>query len=230
MPNKDIFVKQDSLTQNLEELIKNENKRRNFARNNEVYTPVQITECPRRIIYRSRGTKVEENSSFQQEIIRDNAKLKWISILASLSGIKIKEKDLVVADCNYNLTGTVDAVLQIEDAKYILLVKTLSQEEYTKVNKDGAIKKHIIELMMLMWLIEIKDGILLYENKNTQDVNIFHILPYKAIITSAKNKCLKLLGNQLKGTIPIRPYDSKDNRECMVCEYQSICWEQKRDE
>ena len=121
--------------------------------------------------------------------------------------------------------GKIDAILKIKDCLFVLLVKSLSEDEYASVAKDGAIKRHVIELMLLMWLAEVQNGILLYENKNTQDYNIFHVLPYKAIITSAKNKCLKLLGNQMKGTIPLRPYTQRNEKECSLCEYQVVCWE-----
>ena len=227
MRSKDIFVKKDDLTKDLHGVIKDEIKRRNFAKNNEIYTPVQITECPRRIIYRARGTKVDQNYSYVEETAREYIKNKWIAFFDSLNGIKIADRDIVAADCNYNLTGKIDAILKINDCLFVLLIKSLSEKDYSKVNEDGAIKRHVIEIMLLMWLSEVKHGILLYENKNTQDYNIFHVLPYKAIITSAKNKCLKLLGNQMKGTIPPRFYDDDSARECTICEYKSVCWEIK---
>jgi len=225
MHSKDIFVKKDEWTKDIHGLIKDEIKRRNFVKNNEVYNPTQITECPRRIIYRARGTKVDQNYSYQQDVIREYTKNKWVDFLDSFSGIKVVARDVVTADCNYNLNGKIDAILKIKDCIFVLLVKVLSEDEYSKVNEEGSIKRHVIELMLLMWLSEVKNGLLLYENKNTQDYNIFHILPYKSIITSAKNKCLQLFGNQIKGTIPLRPYKEKNNRECIVCEYQTICWE-----
>ena len=83
MRNKDVFVKQDEITNDIHALIKDEIKRRNFVKNNEVYSPVQITECPRRIIYRARGTKVDHNHSYRQEIIREYTKNKWIDFFKS---------------------------------------------------------------------------------------------------------------------------------------------------
>jgi hypothetical protein len=60
------------------------------------------------------------------------------------------------------------------------------------MRENGAFKKDVIEIMVYMWLTETKGGILLYENKDSNEYSIFYVDFYIPIINSIKKKCLAL--------------------------------------
>ncbi len=79
--------------------------------------------------------------------------------------------------------------------------------------------------MINMWLSEIQNAILLYENKDTGDFSAYHVIPYVQIIEACKRKCLKMVGLKMKGELPERPYKNNEEKECQICEFQKKCWE-----
>jgi len=82
-------------------------------------------------------------------------------------------------------------------------------------------------LMMIIWLIEVPNGILICENKETNEYFLSHVIHHKGILDSARKKCSDLLEKKVLHQMPERAYDSDESRECMICEYRGTCWTTK---
>jgi hypothetical protein len=222
------FVKQDEISSLLDSIIKKENKDYRYEYPVSVFDPSHVTECPRRMIYRANGCMTENSISYPSIYNDLFAKKKWMEYFSKCKPIKIVDKNIVAADCHYNVSGNVDAILNMGDCLYVAKIQPVGQEDFSQINKKGAFKKHVVEVIVYIWLTELRDGLLLYENKNNNDYTIFHVKLYEPIIKSVTKKCLELMENKIQGIIPARPYKTKESNECMSCEFLKRCWEDKK--
>lgn len=225
MPNNLEFSKQDELSDMIKNLLKEEIKRRNSAKYIELITSCNITECDRRLLYRSSRVKPEKYEDAMEILSQETAKNKWLDFFDKSRKIKLKDRHLTVAEEEYDINGCVDGVIKIGDLLAALLIKSIPDKKFHEVS-SGAVRKDVIELMSYIWLLELKNGILLYENRNNNDFCIYHVSKYQPIIDAIKQKGKKLLSMRMKGVIPERPYAKKE-KECLVCEFYSKCWEEK---
>jgi hypothetical protein len=182
------------------------------------FNPSNIVECPRKIMYKSMGET--NNHKIDDKIFKN----KWLDFFSKSTNIKLINRDVLVVDCNYNLGGKLDAILNINDIKSVLKIYFINDNDFSLV-KEEAFKKHVMETMTYMWLTEIKNGLILYENKNTGEYLAFHVIPYKSIIESIKKKFSILFKQKIKGEMPSKPYDSCESDECKLCECKQKCWE-----
>jgi len=221
------FVCRDEVSKPLEESI-NDLRYCSLPVPDSSFHPSQITECPRRLIYRVNGAAdkiVGEN--IYQSIQDETFKNKWITLLEKVKFVKVLHKNAIASDCNYNLFSKVDAVINIKgDIFAVKAIHTCGLDEMEEIRNKGAMKKHVIEMVLYIWLLEVDGGILIYDSDYGHCM--FHIKPYKPIVESVIEKCRKLCDFKLAGQIPNRPYKSKA-KECSDCEYRCICWENKKE-
>jgi len=134
------------------------------------------------------------------------------------------DQDVQAADCNYNLVGTADLVFKCDGFVSVLMIDTLNSDEYHKAKKAGGLRRQIVELMTLSWLIEVQNGILLCENKDSNEHFMSHVNLYQPVIEGVKSKCSNLVEMKSLQKVPNRPYKDFNNNECNKCEYKQTCW------
>lgn len=220
------FVKKDEIS-SLFDFILKEGRKKLHQYPSSSFDPSRLTECPRRIIYRANGCSSENLDTYLSTHHELFAKKKWIEYFESCKSINVLYKNAPLADCHYNISGNIDVVLKIGGCNYVVSIMELNQEDFIKLGKNGAFKRHVVEVMIYIWLMELHDGLLLYENKNNNDYSIFHVKLYEPIVRSIIKKCLDLIENKMQGIIPKRPYDKKESNECLVCEFSKKCWDGK---
>lgn len=217
------FSSRDKLTILVESLIREENINWVISTG---FKPSDATQCPRRLVYRAFGNNPDQNSgvSYLDKTNDNFLRAKWVEILGRCRKIKVLEESATVSDGNFNITDIIDFVANIDGIINAVKIYGVDNKDFLKIQKDGAFKKHVIELMIQIWLLEIKDGLLIYENKNDQSYTMFHIEPYQPIISSVKKKYLGLMEHKIQGTLPEKPYKTKTSKECERCEFIKTCW------
>ena len=224
MPEK-IFVRNDDeVSTFLTSSIKNSLKSRNFSVFGEVFNAENMTECDRRILYRSYSTEEDQKTSLEQRWQVENIKKKWIVFLSSLPHVKLLEENVIVSDANFQLTGTIDGIFKIGEKPVVVDIVNITHKEYEDLEKNGPTRKNIVKIMLKMWMSEIKHSILVYEDNDNGKFKVFHITPFKPIVDSVCSKCAKNLQYKIHGKLPDRMYISKDCAECNVCEFNQRCW------
>lgn len=105
----------------------------------------------------------------------------------------------------------------------IVELKSISDSGFKYLDRTGGKDGHKKQLQLYMHLTGIKMGMLLYENKNTQEMKEYFV-PYdpemaQVIIDQIilVNKCVD------EGTFPEKEYDQL-SFECRYCPYSNICW------
>lgn len=222
MTDKTQFVSHDKLASQFDELIEEGVRRRNVGVPDSLFSSSQITECPRRLIYRVRQSPKDFESMPYMKAQNLLCEIrKWGDFLGKCKGVKILERQYRAFDCVYNIRGDIDYVIQALGKNMVVQIHPV--KDYDRVVREGAAKKHVIEVMINAWLMEVEDGLLVYENVDTHDTISFHVTVYKPIIESTKKLCTNLFRAQMEGRLPRRPYADQSGKECASCEFGITC-------
>ena len=220
-----IFIKTDAISSRLESLLFQYAERKSITPLSDSFNADTITECPRRLVYRSSGGVTSSNAD---KFLKDRSAVfcnnKWKEYLSECKSIRFIDANLSVADCNYNIVSSVDVVLRIDENIYAVKIEPLDDASYQGIQETGALKKHVVAVMVEMWLAEINNGLLIYENKNNNKFVVFHIEPYSPMIKSIANKCAMMFDCKISGKLPAKPYKEKNSNECSACEFVDKCW------
>jgi hypothetical protein len=222
MQNK-ITSKDHYLCSLLKDQIDKKIKKGNSVYNFEVFNSSQITECPRRILYRSYGFYTEKENN--NDLINNHLKYvrnKWVDFLFKCSDIKIKKRNFIAADSHYNVFCEIDAIICIDDKNCVFMVEELDNISYESFNNNGLPRKLIVKMISAMWLSEVDNGIILCDN--SKEYFLCHVSMHNSILNSIKSKCRQMFSDKVMQKIPDRPYKDKNNLECNNCEYCIECW------
>jgi hypothetical protein len=217
MENK--FVIYDKHTKKIEEDIEISLKRGYNDLGGETISSSEITQCDRRMYY----SMIDfQNVGSRNKVLHESYMVsKWCDILRQGSIIDILEKEFLVADRNFNICSTIDIVGKMLETPVVIKIREINNEDYaSKIAK----RPHVIEIMVQMWLAEINDGFLIYENSLTKEYNVFHILPNASVLNAVKSKLLKLIDNKNMGILPERKYEASSANECKKCVFVGRCW------
>lgn len=218
------FVKRETkLTYFTEKAIKDEIKKRDLELNHEVFNVRDLTQCPRRLMYRING-EVTAQTKCLKDLQLQFSKKKWVDFFEKAKDIKIIDRDVVLADANYNIATVADAIFKCHNYVSVLMVDALGSEDYIKAQRVGGLRLQVLALMTTIWLAELDNGVLLCENKNTNEYFLSHVILNERIIESIKKKFQKLLEQKILQKLPSRPYDDSGSPECLGCEYRGNCW------
>ncbi|MEI7943133.1 MAG: hypothetical protein WCH76_08265 [Candidatus Riflemargulisbacteria bacterium] len=219
------FVKIDAVSSRLETLMQQYAEKKSIISFSNSFNADTITECPRRLVYRAMGGSTSLDAN---KFLKDRAAFfcnnKWYEYLSECKSIRLIDTNLSVADCNYNIVSNVDVVLRIDENIYAVKIESVDSANYQNVQKTGAFKKHVVAVMVEMWLAEINNGLLIYENKDNNNFVVFHIEPYSPMIKSIAKKCEMMFDCKISGILPEKPYKEKKSNECTVCEFKDRCW------
>jgi hypothetical protein len=175
-------------------------------------------------MYRVNATKPDREKDFFEDYRKKYIKRKWIDFFSDSLNVVVIEENVSASDCNYNILGVADAILKIGEIVCVLLIEPLGFEEYIQAKSTSGLRKHIVDIMMLMWLTGVDNGILLCENQNNEYF-MSHVVPFEEIVKSATSKCSELMQQKILQEMPERAYTDIKNKECQVCEYRKTCWE-----
>jgi len=223
------FAKKDEQSKLLETLIEEDNDRRSASTISSTFDPRTLTECARRMLYRSYGFPHKSKLSYKDSQIEMAVKGKWLQIFNDCIQIRLAEKNVVVADSKYHIAGSINAVIDMNNTLFATQIKPVCEQDFNNIKQKGACKKDVVELMVYMWLLEIKDGLIVYDNNNNGDYEVYHIEPYIPIIKAIKLKCGNMVRNKMEESLPERSYKDSSSAECNSCEFINQCWDKDKE-
>lgn len=218
------------------------------------FYPSSVGQCSRKIAYQMVGTPSQPLPARVLRILDNGTSMhsRYELLFAEMgillaSEVKISEEseDKAIAEfCRkYHISGRTDAIIRVDDEVYIVELKSASNNSFSRIRDSGEPKKeHYQQIQLYMHILGIHRGIILMENKDTQEIWEFpvhydpematHILKTINMINeSVANYMASVeLGNyerpyiQLEHLFPDREYD-KTSFECRYCDFRSICWQ-----
>jgi CRISPR/Cas system-associated exonuclease Cas4 (RecB family) len=192
--------------------------------------------CPRMIFFRFKKAPAEEIEPerlriFEEgEIIQQRILRHLFSLgVVRATEIQIPPQELVSgrADAIVSFTERTFADLGIEIKEkielglpYVLEIKSISG----KMNlKKLPLPEHVNQLQLYLHYFKIKRGILLYLNKDTQEISEFVFEYDRELAEKILNWFSKLKEKVEADLVPLRLVDWPNNWQCQKCEFFEIC-------
>ncbi|MDP3093440.1 MAG: PD-(D/E)XK nuclease family protein [bacterium] len=119
------------------------------------------------------------------------------------------------------ISGRADAILSWENELYVLDIKSINSFLFKNLNQPK--DDNVNQLQLYLHFFSIKKGILLYVNKDTQELKEFIVI-YDRQRSEKLLKELDLLKDKIdKNIIPKRLSDFPSDKECQFCQFKEIC-------
>lgn len=175
--------------------------------------------CPRQVFFKFKDYPRKEPEPRVMRIFDhgDYTHLRLSSVLFSLGIVRAVEVDIPPQS---NIHGRADAIIGIEGKPYVVDFKTCSHFKFTKMNQPQP--DNAKQLQLYLHYFKIPQGILLYEDKNTQEIKEFVVDYDKESAQDILNKFEKLKQQIENDEIPSVPKDIEKWR-CKYCDYREEC-------
>ncbi len=178
--------------------------------------------CPRSVFFKFKNAPKEEMEArilrlfehgdyIHQLIMKPLLSLRKIHVVAS--EIDIPPKEIIA--------GRADVI--ISDGKQLYVVDIKSMNSMVFKNMNAPKEENIDQVQLYLHFFKIPKGILLYVNKDTQELKefIFDYDPKRA--KRLLNELNELKKKIESGIVPARLPDWPENWQCRYCQYAEIC-------
>jgi len=123
------------------------------------------------------------------------------------------------------LVGKRDVKLLINKVPYLVEIKSINMFQYQKLLEP--LLKHKKQFALYMYMDETKEGIFLYECKNSQNMKLFY-MKYDENLIKEELKILEIASKAVdKKELPIQMKGFPNLRECKLCNYKKLCKSEK---
>lgn len=159
--------------------------------------------------------------------------------------LRFRYTEVPIRNDDFNILGHADGIIVL-DKEYILEIKsvgigTVRMEDYEMFmeyqNGGKSIDElwksirrpfasHLRQVNLYMYCLDIKDAIILYEWKPTQDVKEFHVKYQPEMVEDILSACAMLTRAVESSVPPLRPtwVESSSSKVCKTCPYKAVCW------
>jgi CRISPR/Cas system-associated exonuclease Cas4 (RecB family) len=124
--------------------------------------------------------------------------------------------------------GFADAIILWNGTLYVGEIKTTSQTAWEYRKKTGrAADYHLAQILMYMYILEIPNGVLIYESKDTQELHAIEVEMDDAgreLVERILDWCRRVYQAYKDGKVPERSF-RKDSKVCKSCPVEKACLE-----
>jgi len=119
------------------------------------------------------------------------------------------------------ISGRADAILCIGNENYVLDIKSINSMVFRKMTEPK--EDNVYQIQLYLHFFNIKKGILLYIDKDMQEMKEFFVDYDEALCKDLLDK-FNVLKDQVDGDIlPARLKDYPKNWQCTYCAYKDVC-------
>ncbi len=119
------------------------------------------------------------------------------------------------------ISGRADAILCIGNENYVLDIKSMNSMIFR--NLGAPKEENVFQIQLYMHYFNIKKGILLYIDKDRQEMKEFFVDYDEALCTGLLDKFSALKDQVEKDILPSRLADYPRNWQCNYCAFKDIC-------
>ncbi|TSC94400.1 MAG: hypothetical protein CEN87_521 [Parcubacteria group bacterium Licking1014_1] len=119
------------------------------------------------------------------------------------------------------ISGRADAILCIDNENYVLDIKSMNSMIFRNLNQPK--EENIYQLQLYLHYFNIKKGILLYIDKDQQDIKEFTIHYDENLVKGLLEGFYNLKSKIEANTVPVRLADYPRNWQCSYCQFKDIC-------
>lgn len=178
--------------------------------------------CPRAVFFKFKKAPKEE---LEARVLRMFDHGDYIHQLIMRSLTAIREVRVITAEVDIApqeiISGRADAVISDGKDLYVLDIKSMNSMVFKNLNE--AKEENINQLQLYLHFFKIPKGILLYVNKDTQELKEF-VIQYnpniaKNLLDGLSHLKTKIDSNIIPSRIPSYP----DDWQCTYCAFREIC-------
>ena len=192
------------------------------------YYPSEAGLCLRKVWYTFRNPKPVDKEllkvfeagnrlhEFVAEVFQSN-KVPEVDLVEKEVPFEIVVDDFVIA-------GRIDDLIRVKIGQTQALVEVKSTKDLRYVEEPQ--ENHVMQLQLYMHARQLKDGILLYLEKNTLRSKTFHILFNQEIYHKIIERFRALHKSLIKGELPPPESRMQEDKQwmCRSCPYQEECF------
>lgn len=203
------------------ELIDKFYQEKRKERNQEHFYITDAGKCPREVYFSMKGYPRKEKEARILRIF-DRGDITHERLRSNL--LSIYEIRLVAAEVDIPVKelfhGRSDAIISVKNKLYVVEIKSSSDFKFQKLEEPE--KAHKMQIQLYMHYFKIPQGIMIYENKNTQDLKEFE-LKYDPKLCQEVIKNFGMLKEQIENEIlPPKPTDL-EVWKCEYCDFKEAC-------
>jgi CRISPR/Cas system-associated exonuclease Cas4 (RecB family) len=181
----------------------------------------EVGKCPRAIFFKFKKAPAEEIEPERLRIY-DHGDLLHKMILNPLESLGLVRASEIPIPPQQIISGRADAIISINGEEYVLDIKSISGRlNFSKMEKP--MPEHLWQVQLYMHFFRKNKGILLYINKDTQEIKEFVFDYDKKLVKELLDWFEKLKEKIKKNLVPIRLADWPDNWQCQTCQFKEIC-------
>jgi CRISPR/Cas system-associated exonuclease Cas4 (RecB family) len=119
------------------------------------------------------------------------------------------------------ISGRADAILCMNNENYVLDIKSINSMIFKRM--QGPKEENVYQIQLYMHYFNIKKGILLYVDKDQQELKEFFLDYDEALCKSLLDKFYSLKEQVEKNIVPARLADYPRNWQCSYCQFKDVC-------
>jgi len=119
------------------------------------------------------------------------------------------------------ISGRADAILCIGNENYVLDIKSINSMIFKRLAEPK--EENVYQVQLYMHYFGIKKAILLYVDKDQQELKEFFVDYNEALCKSLLDKFYTLKDKVEKNILPERLEDYPRNWQCNYCQFKDIC-------
>jgi len=139
--------------------------------------------------------------------------------------LSIRDIHVVASEVNIPpqelITGRADAIISDGKDLYVLDIKSMNSMIFKNLAEPK--EENIDQIQLYLHYFKISRGILLYVNKDTQELKEFQVAYDKSRVLSLLDQLNELKNKIDSNIIPDQLLDYPDNWQCQYCSFKEIC-------
>ncbi|OGZ72310.1 MAG: hypothetical protein A2998_03555 [Candidatus Staskawiczbacteria bacterium RIFCSPLOWO2_01_FULL_37_25b] len=119
------------------------------------------------------------------------------------------------------ISGRADAILCVGNENYVLDIKSINSMIFKRMTAPK--EENVYQIQLYLHFFNIKKGILLYIDKDQQDMKEFFVDYDEQLCNSLLEKFHALKAQVEKNMVPSRLADYPRNWQCSYCQFKEVC-------
>lgn len=119
------------------------------------------------------------------------------------------------------ISGRADAILCVNSENYVLDIKSMNSMIFRRLTEPKI--ENVYQIQLYLHYFDIKKGILLYVDKDQQEMKEFFVEHDEALCKDLIAKFTDLKGQVEQGVVPARLADYPRNWQCTYCPFKDVC-------
>lgn len=175
--------------------------------------------CPRAIYFRAKGYA---KKAMDARVLRllDHGGYTHLRIMGVLFSQGIVRASEVEVPPQEMIGGRADAIVSLNNRLYVLEIKSVNKAAFNKLEKPNP--DHVKQLQLYLHYFKLKDGIIIYECKDTQNIKEFAVSYDQEGVSLILKDFEGLKRNINEGIVPEIPGEIEKWR-CDYCPYAEEC-------